>query len=99
MTTVNALRSAKLSPQVAAASHSFGIGQAVRLRPSFKYASVAGIYYVTATLPSSGDQPQYRIRNDEERYERVATQDSLEAVTASSDSTKTTLVERTFGRG
>ncbi len=65
MTTVSALPSTKPATRLGAASHSFGIGQAVRLRPSFKYASVAGIYYVTATLPSSGDQPQYRIRNDD----------------------------------
>jgi hypothetical protein len=40
---------------------------------------------------------QYRIRNDDERYERVTTQDSLEPVRPQSGGA--TLIERTFGHG
>ncbi len=35
-------------------------------------------YRITATLPESGNSPQYRIRNDQERHERVITEDRLE---------------------
>lgn len=37
-------------------------------------------YRVTGTLPARENSPQYRIRNDEERHERIASQDDLEAV-------------------
>ena len=36
------------------------------------------IFRITAKLPPRGSSPQYRIRNDEERHERVTTQDDLE---------------------
>ena len=49
-------------------------------------------------LPPVNGSPQYRIRNEEERHERVATQDSLEQV-GSIDDANATLSERTFGHG
>ena len=61
-------------------THLFAIGQAVRLKdPEEQYKS-AEIYHITGTLPPQGNSPQYRIRNDDERHERVARQDSLEPV-------------------
>jgi hypothetical protein len=62
-------------------------------------SQIAGIYRITGTLPPRGELPQYRIRNDSERHERVATQDNLEPVNISSGSEGATLIERTFGRG
>lgn len=81
------------------AIHLFAVGQAVRLKSGFGRPALPGeIYHVTATLPPRGDSLQYRIRNDDERYERVTTQDSLEPVSLS-QSSGATLIERTFGHG
>jgi hypothetical protein len=81
-------------------SHLFAIGQAVRLKGGFgRTAPADDIYHVTGTLPARGDSLQYRIRNDDERYERVTTQDSLEPVDVSQAVNGATLMERTFGHG
>jgi hypothetical protein len=64
-----------------AAPHVFTTGQIVRLKDGFRLQSQsAATYRITAALPPRGDSLQYRIRNDDELYERVATQDSLEPV-------------------
>lgn len=91
------LRPASRSQRPDTATHLFAVGQAVRLKGGFGQA--AGVYYVTATLPPSGDSPQYRIRNDGDRHERVTTQDKLEAMRASSGGEGDTLIERTFSHG
>jgi hypothetical protein len=63
------------------ADHRFAIGQPVRLKSRFPMATkTAGTYRITGTLPAKDNSPQYRIRNDGERHERVATEDSLEAI-------------------
>lgn len=101
MTTADVLL--RTSPPVrrSTSTHIFKVGESVLMKPSFLYASAAGIYRITATLPPSDGQPQYRIHNEEERYERVAPQDSLERVTASSsgNGNRAALIKRTFGRG
>ncbi|WP_082143936.1 hypothetical protein [Nitratireductor soli] len=79
-----------------ASTHSFAIGQSVRLKSGFG-RMLADIYQITGTLPPSGNSPQYRIRNDEERHERVTTQDNLEPVSISQSGSS--LIERTFGHG
>ena len=57
--------------------HLFTVGQAVRLRSGFRGPfRFAGIHHITGTLPPMGDLPQYRIRSDDEHYERVTTQES-----------------------
>jgi hypothetical protein len=82
------------------ATHKFAVGQAVRLRGFFgRPALPADIYHVTGTLPPIGGSPQYRIRNDDERHERVTTQDNLEPATLSRPGSEATLIERTFGNG
>lgn len=82
------------------ASHLFVVGQIVRLKDGFgQPLNGTDIYHITATMPPRGNSPQYRIRNDAERYERVATQDSLEPVSMSLAKDDTTLAERTFGSG
>jgi hypothetical protein len=48
-------------------------------------------------LPPRGDSQQYRIRNEAEHYERVATQDSLEAVSIMPAGPSGALIEGTFG--
>lgn len=61
------------------ATHRYAIGQTVRLKGSFGMSpKAAEIYRVTGTLPAKDNSPQYRIRNDDERHERVTTEDNLE---------------------
>lgn len=92
-------RTARSARQEAPA-HLFKIGQAVRLKGGFvRPALPADIYHITGTLPARGDSLQYRIRNDDERHERVTTQDSLEPVDMSQSGNGATLIERTFGHG
>ena len=73
----------------------FAVGQAVRLKGGFGRSPY--IYHITGTLPPSGDLPQYRIRNVDEHYERVATEDQLELPPASRGGAGAALIERTFG--
>ena len=83
-----------------AASHLFGIGQIVRMKSRFGVSpKTAEFYRVTGTLPPRDSSPQYRIRNDDERHERVATEDSLEPAGTPSAGSGPTLIERTFGHG
>lgn len=80
-------------------THLFAVGQSVKLKGGFaRPAPAADIYHITGTLPPRGDSLQYRIRNDDERHERVTTEDSLEPVDISPAS-GATLIERTFGHG
>jgi hypothetical protein len=95
----NLLRRARPVRQEAE-THLFAVGAAVRLKGGYgSLLKSAEIYHVTATLPPRGNSLQYRIRNDEERYERVATQDDLEAVAMLQPTDNAALVERTFGNG
>ncbi|MBS1164802.1 MAG: hypothetical protein H6R00_827 [Proteobacteria bacterium] len=99
MTTADMLLRANPAVRRGPSTPVFKIGDSVLLKPSFQYASAEGVYRITALMPSDG-QPQYRIRNEEERYERVAQQDSLELATASSTpTTRAMLIKRTFARG
>lgn len=69
--------------ETAAPLHRFAIGQTVCMK-SWTGLSLKGAmeFRVTATLPVKDGSPQYRIRNDDERHERVATEDNLERVAA-----------------
>ena len=78
----------------ATAKHLFTIGQAVRLKRGF-----GDIYRITGTLPPRENSPQYRVRNEDERHERVTTEDSLEPVGTAQQGDDTTLIERTFRNG
>ena len=83
-----------------AASHLFAVGQSVRLKRGFAMSLKAtDTYHITATLPPRENSPQYRIRNDDERHERVTTQDTLEPVGHPLPGNGETLIERTFGNG
>lgn len=60
--------------------HRYDLGQAVHLSSSFGRAiDPATIFRVTRQLPPLGNDPQYRVRSEDERHERVATEDSLAA--------------------
>ncbi|PPQ38745.1 hypothetical protein SAMN06265338_101158 [Rhodoblastus acidophilus] len=78
------------------APHRFALGQAVRLKGGFaQRAPALGVCHITRTLPPLGESPQYRIRNDGESHERLASQNELEAVTGEGAD----LMERTFHHG
>lgn len=80
--------------------HIFAVGQSVRLKGGFRQpAQLPGVFRVTALLPATGDMPQYRIRNDDERHERVTTQDNLEPIRKSTATENASLAEQTFGPG
>ena len=82
------------------ATHLFTTGQTVRFKGGFGLQSQsAHTYRITGMLPPKGDSQQYRMRNDAENYERVATQDSLEAVSLSPPGPGGALIEGTFGAG
>ncbi|PSJ56654.1 hypothetical protein [Pseudaminobacter soli (ex Li et al. 2025)] len=58
--------------------HRFAIGQSVHLKNRINQSDTTeGVYRITATLPERDNSPQYRIRNDGERHERVATENTL----------------------
>lgn len=78
-----------------AVTHRFAVGQTVRL----KRGSGTWPYRITATLPPSENSPQYRIRNEEERHERVTTEDNIELLGAPPLGDGASLIERTFGHG
>jgi hypothetical protein len=81
------------------ATHLFAIGQAVRWRGGFRGPfRAAGIFRVTGRLPPAGSSPQYRIRSDAEAFERVTTEDALQAAPLAAEKS-TPLIEETFGRG
>lgn len=62
------------------ATHLFQVGQTVRMTRRFGYPPGGGeLFRVTGLMPARDDIAQYRIRNDGERHERVASEDSLEA--------------------
>ena len=79
-------------------THRYAVGQLVTLKENGIRKVQSGLRFrVVATLPPRGTAPQYRIRNDEERYERMATQDELELVSMSLSGSS--LLDRTFSNG
>jgi hypothetical protein len=99
MVNENILRRTAHPIRPEATTHLFTVGQVVRVKSGFDRLSQSeNIYRITGTLPPKGDSPQYRIRNDEERYERVTTQDNLEPMRVSPGGESATLIDRTFGQ-
>ena len=57
----------------------FRTGQTVRLANMVGLTpSAAGTYRIVALMPERGDSPQYRLRSDETKQERMETEDNLE---------------------
>ena len=62
--------------------HRFAIGQSVRLKGTIGMSLQTGdMFRVTGRMPPRDNSPQYRIRNEEERHERVAAENNLEEFT------------------
>lgn len=61
--------------------HRFFIGQSVRMPSRWGALNANGlIFTVTGKMPAKDRSPQYRIRCEEERHERVVTEDMIEAL-------------------
>lgn len=86
------------SPETA--THLFRIGQMVRMKSRFGISPrTAEFFRITGTLPPRDNSPQYRIRSGDERHERVATQETLEAAGVPPTGNGTTLIERIICNG
>ena len=60
-------------------SHKYRVGETVFFNsPSFGRAAATGSYTVVKLLPSEGDDYQYRIKNTDEAFERVAKESQLD---------------------
>jgi hypothetical protein len=61
--------------------HRFAVGQQVRMRSGGgAMMKTSAIFQILATLPPLGHSFQYRIRDAEEKYERITTEDNLVAI-------------------
>jgi|ERR1700722_18869242 hypothetical protein len=87
--------SAKPGLRVDAETHLYANGQSVRLKNG--YMSVGNVYRIIASLPPNGDTPQYRIRNEAEKFERMALQSDLEAIATTPPVKGETSTESIFG--
>ena len=60
-------------------SHKYTVGQTVRyMAGPLNRATADGSYKIIKLLPPEGDEHQYRIRNTEEAFERVAKESQLD---------------------
>lgn len=99
MTDISNRRSGADTNQRNNSTHLYKVGESVRLKGGFvQRPTASGTYKVTATLPPEGAFPQYRVRNDDERHERVVSQDNLERVRSHSGSERDKLISKTFGK-
>lgn len=98
MTSTNFIRRGDRPTRRDVPIHLYTVGQAVRMNGGFTRPTLpTAVFHITGTLPPHGDSPQYRIRSEDERHERVTTQDYLEPVDVSSAGPS--IIERTFGYG
>ena len=68
-----------VAEQVIILRHKYHVGDIVYYTsPSFGRAAATGSYTVIKQLPSEGDDHQYRIKNTEEAFERVAKESQLD---------------------
>ena len=61
-------------------SHRFSVGQVVDLAPRMLQTAPTGQYEVRQLMPASdrgADEPRYRIKSMDEKYERVAAESDL----------------------
>ena len=87
-------RSQKPQRRVAGATHAFTNGQSVRLKNAI--LTTGNIYLITASLPTNGVSPQYRIRSSKESFERMACEADLELLTLAPLSGGDAAIERLF---
>jgi hypothetical protein len=62
--------------------HRFKVGQSVEIQPSKLRPAAQGIYSITRLLPCDANDPQYCVKSDAEKHERIVPErDLLEPVT------------------
>jgi hypothetical protein len=54
--------------------HRFKVGQSVYVRQP---GGVSGVYEIKQLLPSTGDEPHYRVKSHKEAHDRVAKESEL----------------------
>ncbi|MCA3633169.1 MAG: hypothetical protein INF16_10305 [Methylobacterium sp.] len=82
MKSYSSVRTSSAQPDIRA--HIFAVGQVVRRKGGFgPPVSRIDVFRITATLPETRGSLQYRIRSEEERYERVTVEEDLEAIGSS----------------
>jgi hypothetical protein len=60
-------------------THKYAVGQSVRYTAGpFGRFGASGSFKIVKLLPSEGDEYQYRIKNAEEAFERVAKESQLD---------------------
>jgi hypothetical protein len=60
-------------------SHRYALGQSVRYTAGpFSRGGATGAFRIVKLLPSDGEEFQYRIKNTEEAFERVAKESQLD---------------------
>ena len=70
-------------PRTDTPSHLVAIGQTVRMKSRSGLAQkTAELFQIKSRLPVKDGSPQYRIRSEQETYERVTTEDNLEVADA-----------------
>ena len=66
-------------PRTDTPSHLFAIGQTVRMKSRSGLAQkTAELFQIKSRMPVKDGSLQYRIRSEQETYERVTTEDNLE---------------------
>jgi hypothetical protein len=66
-------------PRTDTPAHLFAIGQTVRMKSRTGLVQkTAELLQIKSRLPVKDGSPQYRIRSEQETYERVTTEDNLE---------------------
>lgn len=60
--------------------HRFKVGQTVEIQPSKLRRAVAGRYAITQLLPCDSNDPQYRLKSEDEKHERIVPERDLSSV-------------------
>ena len=85
----------KPSRRVVVETHGFTNGQSVRLKNAM--LASGNVYLITASLPTNGASPQYRIRNSGEKFERMACEADLELLSPLPHESGDAAIEDLFG--
>lgn len=57
--------------------HRFRIGQMVEIMPTTLRAAVTGRYEIIRLVPCDSNDPRYRLKSEDEKYERVLSENEL----------------------
>jgi hypothetical protein len=57
--------------------HRFKVGQTVAMQPSKQFSAAPGLYSITRLMPRDSNEPQYCVKSQEEKHERVVPEREL----------------------